>query len=78
MVITVYHHDDHWVPQTATLAPGAAAVHMCPVRLAIQCTFDAAAAGANTAFKVCFHATAAIIVNVPKWAERNPQQAAKR
>jgi hypothetical protein len=41
-------------------------------------TFGAAAAGANTAFEVCFHATAAIIVNVPKWAERNPQQAAKR
>jgi hypothetical protein len=43
--------------------------------LALWCALNAAAAaaaGANTAYELWFHSTAAIIVNVPSWAERNP------
>jgi hypothetical protein len=59
-----------------TLYSGQDWLHLCPTRLALLCTFDAAAAGANTAFELWFHSTAAILVDVPSWAERSPTQAA--
>jgi hypothetical protein len=50
-------------------------VHMRLTLMALWCAFDAAAAGANYAYELWFHSTAAIIVDVPSWARRPPQAA---